>query len=65
MQNLEIDITESPLAEVQRIEAALQRAVRQALWEHKQLGHTIVIWRDGKIVHLPPEEINVEKPTGV
>ncbi|HEY3964840.1 MAG TPA: hypothetical protein VGM05_09850 [Planctomycetaceae bacterium] len=45
-----------------RIEAALQRAVRQALWEHKQLGHSIVIWRDGKIVHVPPEEINVEKP---
>ena len=46
-----------------RIEAAMQRGVRQALWEHKQLGHHIIVWRDGKIVRLPPEEIDVEKPS--
>jgi hypothetical protein len=49
-------------ADAKRIEAAMQRGVRQALWEHKQLGHHIIVWRDGKIVRLPPEEINVEKP---
>jgi hypothetical protein len=50
-------------ADAKRVEAAMQRSVREALWEHKQLGHHIIIWRDGKIVRLPPEEINVEKPS--
>ncbi|HEY2251834.1 MAG TPA: hypothetical protein VGH74_12265 [Planctomycetaceae bacterium] len=50
-------------ADAKRVEAAMQRGVRQALWEHKQLGHHIIVWRDGKIVRVPPEEINVEKPS--
>lgn len=45
----------------EEIEAALRRAVQQALWEHKQLGHHIIVWREGKVVRLPPEEIEVEK----
>ncbi|HUG91570.1 MAG TPA: hypothetical protein VML55_12080 [Planctomycetaceae bacterium] len=36
------------------------RAVRQALREHKLLGHSIVVWKDGKVVHLSPEEIPVD-----
>jgi hypothetical protein len=47
---------------VQRIEAVMQQAVRQALWEHKQLGHHIIVWRDGQVVRLSPDEIHVEKP---
>ena len=54
--------SEGAFPEARRIEAAMQRAVRQALWEHKQLGHHIIVWRDGKIVRLPPEEIPVDKP---
>jgi hypothetical protein len=26
---------------------------------HKKLGEPIVIWRDGKVVWVPPEEIEV------
>jgi hypothetical protein len=44
------------------IDDALRRAVQRALWEHKQLGQSIVVWEDGKIVVVPPEEIDVEKP---
>jgi hypothetical protein len=50
-------------AKEREIEAAMQRAVQQALWEHKQLGHHIIVWRDGKVVRLPPDEIHVEKPS--
>jgi len=50
-------------ADAKRVEAAMQRSVTQALWEHKQLGHHIIVWRDGRIVRVPPEEINVEKPS--
>ncbi len=41
--------------------AALKKAMGQAVYDalrlHKLLGHPIVIWRDGKVVSVPPEEI--------
>jgi len=40
-----------------RIEHALQRAVRQALTRHKKLGESVAVWRDGRAVVVPPEEI--------
>jgi hypothetical protein len=41
------------------IDAALGRAVREALRRHKLAGVPIVVWRDGRTVHVPPEEIKV------
>ena len=41
------------------IDAALRRAVREALLRHKKLGNSIAVWREGKVVVLPPEEIQV------
>ena len=26
---------------------------------HKQLGHPLVVWRDGAVLHVPPEEIDI------
>ncbi len=40
-------------------EKALREAVADALAEHKLRGHPIVVWRDGKVVFIPPEEIVV------
>ena len=39
------------------IEKILQRAVNHALLRHKRLGNPIAVWRDGKVVIIPPEEI--------
>ena len=39
------------------IERVLQRAVNHALLMHKRLGNPIAIWKDGKVVIVPPEEI--------
>lgn len=36
---------------------AINLAVTEALRRHKALGQSVVIWRDGKIVTLKPEEI--------
>jgi len=36
-----------------------QQAVNDALRMHKSLGNPIAVWRDGKVVIIPPEEINV------
>ena len=42
------------------VDAALGAAVRDALREHKRLGQSVVVWQDGKIVTLAPEDIPVE-----
>jgi hypothetical protein len=34
-----------------------QKAVRAALIDHKQAGNPVAVWRDGKVVIIPPEEI--------
>lgn len=41
------------------IVAGINRAVTAAYKRHKERGESIVIWRDGKIVTLSPEEIDV------
>ncbi len=44
----------------ERVTAALTKGVRKALLEHKKLGHSIAVWKDGKVVVLPPEAIPVD-----
>jgi len=39
--------------------AVANRAVRKALREHKRAGNPVAVWRDGKVVVLQPEEIEV------
>lgn len=58
MKNLpkqKINVDDLPL-EV-KAEMALKEAVADAIAEHKLRGHPIAIWRDGKVVMIPPEEI--------
>jgi hypothetical protein len=45
-----------------KAEMALKEAVADAIAEHKRMGHPIVVWRDGKVVTIPPEEIAVSVP---
>ncbi len=42
------------------IDKALKKAVQEALVRHKQAGNPIVVWRDGKIIWLKPEDIPVQ-----
>jgi hypothetical protein len=39
------------------IERILQKAVRHELSIHKRLGNPVAVWKDGKVVIVPPEEI--------
>ena len=39
------------------IDEAVKRATREAVLRHKITGDPIVVWRDGKIVWLSPDEI--------
>jgi len=53
------DKIEEALADRERITQALAEGVREALKKHKQAGNPVVVWRDGKMVWLKPEEIQV------
>ncbi len=44
------------------VEEALNEAVRDALLDHKRAGNPIAIWRDGKVVIIPANEIPVDDP---
>ena len=53
------DKIEEALADQEKITDALAIGVRDALKKHKQAGNPVVVWRDGKMVWLKPEEIQV------
>ena len=40
-----------------RIDEALKQGVREAMIRHKKDGLPVVIYRDGKIVEVMPEEL--------
>lgn len=47
------------LSNSDRIERAVQRAVQEALRQHKRAGNPVAVWRSGQVVWLAPEEIPV------
>jgi hypothetical protein len=42
------------------IDEALRQAVREEMIRKKKLGLSVVDYRDGKVVWIPPEEIPVD-----
>jgi hypothetical protein len=54
-QSLAVDFFE----DTEAIRHAAGQSVRAALRRHKEAGVGAVIWRDGKVVVVPPEEIQV------
>lgn len=53
------DKIDEALADGDRITRALQAGVREALKRHKQAGNPIVVMKDGQMVLLKPEDIQV------
>ena len=45
-----------------RAEEALKKAVARTIADHKRTGDPIVIWRNGKIVKIPADQIEVREP---
>ena len=43
----------------ERIDYGVRKAIANALLEHKNEGRSIVVSRDGKIIHIPAQEIEV------
>jgi hypothetical protein len=44
----------------QRAEMALKAAVEKVIVEHAQRDLPIYIWRDGKVVEIPPDELRAQ-----
>jgi hypothetical protein len=59
----EINIPEI-LKDRPRVQKALRDAVQKAIRFHKLMGQPIVVWKDGKVVEIPPEEIQLEETNG-
>jgi len=57
----EVDLVDLFL-DMEKMTAAVTRGVHRALWRHKQLGQYVVMWENGRVVHVAPEDIDVEKP---
>lgn len=59
-QEPELDRIDRLLEDDEAVAAALRKGVHDALVRHKKLGQPVVVWRDGKVVWIPPEEIPVD-----
>ena len=53
---------ETILATTDLADRAVRKAVREAVLRHKLLGNAIAVGRGGKVVWIPPEEIEVPPP---
>jgi hypothetical protein len=58
MTKLPADVVELPISERGLI--ALKAAVKKAIEEHASGGLPIYVWRDGKIVEIPPHRLAAE-----
>jgi hypothetical protein len=45
-----------------RAEEALRKAVAEAIAEHRRNGVPIAIWRNGRVVRIPSDQIEVREP---
>lgn len=45
------------LRDGRELDLAMERAGRAAIRRHKRGGVPLVIWKDGEVVHVPPEEL--------
>ena len=43
------------------IDRALEEAARDARRLHKALGHPMATWRDGRVVWVQPEDIEIDE----
>jgi len=46
--------------DIPRIQEALRLSARDAMRLHKRMGNPIAVWRDGQVVWIPPEEIQID-----
>ena len=58
------DLLQELFADGRRLDYLAKEAVRDALRQHKRLGQSVAVWRDGKVVTVAPEDIPVDLTDG-
>jgi hypothetical protein len=46
--------------DIPRIIEAMRRAIRRDLLRHKREGYPVVVWRNGRVEWIQPEDIPIE-----
>jgi len=46
---------------VAKAKKAMKEAVSRVIEDHKRTGDPIVIWQDGKVVKVPPDQLSVKE----
>ena len=59
-ENKRVDIGRT-IREGTLVDEAVRKATREALLMHKKLGQPVVGWKDGKVVWITADEIEVEE----
>jgi len=44
-----------------RAEEAFRKAVANAIAEHKRAGHSIAVWRGGRVSHISADQIEIRE----
>jgi hypothetical protein len=52
----------TPFLLAYKAEEAFRKAVAEAIAEHRRNGVPIAIWRNGKVVRIPANQIEVREP---
>jgi len=52
----------TPFSLAYKAEEALRKAVAEAIAEHRRNGVPIAIWRNGKVVRIPSDQIDIREP---
>jgi len=55
-------VKKSPSLWVHQAHEAFRKAVAEAVAEHRRNGVPIAIWRNGKVVRIPADQIEVREP---
>ncbi|MDP2744137.1 MAG: hypothetical protein Q8P00_03610 [Dehalococcoidia bacterium] len=55
---------ESIIRDGTAIDRAIVAARRRVILRHRQLGVPLVIWREGLVVEVPPESVELPTDTG-
>ncbi|MBW1835309.1 MAG: hypothetical protein JRI62_11535 [Deltaproteobacteria bacterium] len=62
MKDKKLDKNLSDKAMAFLAEEALKKSVARTIADHKRTGDPIVIWRDGKVIKVPADQIEVREP---
>jgi hypothetical protein len=46
---------------LRKIDAGIKAAIAEAIEEHRRMGRSIVVWKDGQVATIPPSKIQPQR----